>query len=186
VGKSSGAKVNDPNKMKPFNIRSRGIKIKSKTIYYLLCQMLERMQVLPRSRAIRNLDPFQVFQLESPRDDLNEQEQFTKYPVVYGFEFAFSSLAREETFLEELRKQTLRNTDGINEDSTIDKEINDFAGLVGEISNDERYAFALTAPGEYSETCALHSSIIIYLKQKKLIAGDAEHSSIFNRFEEEF
>jgi hypothetical protein len=43
----------------------------------------------------------------------------------------------------------------------------------------------LTAPGEYSETCALHSSIIIYLKLKKLIAGDAEHSSIFNRFEED-
>jgi hypothetical protein len=129
------------------------------------------------------------------------QEQFTKYPVVYGFEFAFSSLARNETFLEELRKQTL-HTDGFNEDSKIsendelwcrnrdimkriDKEVNDFAGLVEEKSNDEKYAFALTAPEEYSETCALHSSIIIYLKQKKLIAGDAEHSSIFNRFEED-
>jgi ankyrin repeat protein len=118
------------------------------------------------------------------------QEQMIKSQVEFGFEFTFSSLASHEPFLE-LLTQTL-DTDILNEISTetnnlndvlwcanssickrIEKEIVIFTELVNENSNDEKFAFAMTAPDEYNEICATQFSIIVHHKQERNLGWDA-------------
>jgi ankyrin repeat protein len=118
------------------------------------------------------------------------QQQMTKFPVECGLEFSFSSLARSEPFLDQLN-QTL-GTNFLNEISLrkntvnldlwcennsvierIQKEIVIFAEVVNAKFYDEKFAFAMTSPDEYNETCATQFLIIVHNKQKRIFGWDA-------------
>ncbi|XP_046654225.1 verrucotoxin subunit beta-like isoform X3 [Daphnia pulicaria] len=118
------------------------------------------------------------------------QQQMTKFPVDFGFEFSFSPLALSEPLLE-LLNQTL-GTNYFNEISLptinlnlvlwyenssvierIQKEIDLFVKLVNAKSKDEKFTFVIAAPDEYNETCANQFSIIFHHKQKRILGWDA-------------
>ncbi len=99
------------------------------------------------------------------------QEQMAKFPVDFGYEISFSSLAHSEPFLEllnetlganffneiSLRKNTANLDLCYENDSVVEripKEIVIFAEVVNAKSKDEKFAFAMTAPDKYNETCA--------------------------------
>ncbi len=111
------------------------------------------------------------------------QEQMTKFPVEFGFELTFTSLAREEIIFEQLNRSLKElftseiSTTNSNDElwfetssviERIQKEIVVFAELANNYSNDEKFAFAITSPEEYKETCASQFSIIFHNKQKRI------------------
>ncbi len=117
------------------------------------------------------------------------QEQMTKYPVEFGFELTFTSLAREEIIFEQLNRSLKElftseiSTMTISNDvlwfekssdiKRIEKEIVVFAELANNYSNDKKFAFAITAPEEYKEICASQFAIIFHNKQKVILGLEA-------------
>lgn len=102
-----------------------------------------------------------------------------------GFELSLSSLAIKEHFLEEF-KQGVRNVNLFSEfpetlnscdvhwwdekDGTerIHREIKIFKEIVKEKSDDEKFAFAITALEDYKEAHATQFSIIVHREQNQL------------------
>jgi ankyrin repeat protein len=130
------------------------------------------------------------------------QEQMTKFPVEFGFELTFTSLACEEIILEQLN-QTLKNlftseistTTNSNDDlwfeknsdiARIQKEIVTFAELANNYSNDQKLAFAITAHEEYKEICASQFSIIFHNKQKRIFVPEPILNAFQNYPKEKF
>jgi ankyrin repeat protein len=115
------------------------------------------------------------------------REQMTKVPVEISFEISFSFLARSESFLESLnQKITEEKRNDSNQHGQhqlwyenkavferIEKEIVIFAEIVNTKSNDEKFAFAMTAPDEYDNICSTQLSIIVYNQQEKISGWNA-------------
>ena len=113
------------------------------------------------------------------------QQQMTNPSVNFGFELAFSSLARPEPFLDLIKNQIL-NTDVTIDDrdndlwyknneiiKRIEKEIGVIVRLIKSKWSDLKFAFAITAPDHYNQTVASESSIIVHQQQKKTYGWDA-------------
>ncbi|XP_032793651.2 LOW QUALITY PROTEIN: uncharacterized protein LOC116930355 [Daphnia magna] len=107
------------------------------------------------------------------------QEHMMKCPVNFGFELAFTSLAYPERFLELVTTRTLLDVLPSAEDGDrerwyengeivkrIEKEIIVIAKLIQSKRNDDKFAFAITAPNQHNEL-TLESSIIVHQQQKK-------------------
>jgi hypothetical protein len=171
-------RINDKNF--PFNANHLDGWMKQK--HKELC-MMKRFQDEAKSK-INNRDKVNFF----PSTE-KLQEQMTKYPVEFGFELTFTSLAREEIFIEQLN-QTLQNlftseistTTNSNDKlwfekssniERIEKEIVVFAELANNYSNDEKFAFAITAHEEYNEIGASQFSMIVHNKQKRIFGWEA-------------
>ena len=126
----------------------------------------------------------------------------TKFPVEFGFELTFTSLAREEIIFE-LLNQTLKNLfssdistmtnsnyelwfEKNSDIARIQKEIVTFAELAINYSNDQKFAFAITAHEEYKEICASQFSIIFHNKQKKFFVREPILNAFQNYPKEKF
>jgi hypothetical protein len=120
-------------------------------------------------------------------------EKMTNPPVEFGQEFTFSSIARPEEFLERLKRTVIR-TDIFNEFSIstetnnsydkhwyesssvferIQSEIVIFVKLVKRNTNDEKFAFAITATDKYDESRVNQFPIIVHHKQEMLFGLSA-------------
>ncbi|KAI9559909.1 hypothetical protein GHT06_013916 [Daphnia sinensis] len=107
------------------------------------------------------------------------QEHMMKCPVNFGFELAFTSLSQPEPILDLITTQTLLDVHPTADDGDrgrwyenpeiikrIEKEIIVIAKLIQSKRNDDKFAFAITAPNQPTEL-TFESSIIVHQQQKR-------------------